>query len=409
MIKYFFIVIIIYFLYNKKYQESVLFSLVTFPTLSLFSFGDYSMLSVIMLLLMFIIFRTYSWERFRSFPLAFPFALCFASYMLTFFFKTPFRIGQLINIFTIFLMPILTWIVYEPESKGAQSFRKIFYIYMTILACYGIWEGFSGYNPIIESWNAENLITTPEQREDYVRFGIYRAQSLTIWCSVFGTSCAIAFVFFLNRLMDKKNKMQLFNIVFLILCIVGVFVCGTRTVFIAACIMSLSIAKYFKHAKWIVYSALSVLGVYYSFQDFFDQIIDSVINHEDTEGSSMALREIQFSAAYVFFQDAPILGNGLGYTIRAIEKSTTLYGAESILFTLMIERGMFGIVSTAFLWIYSVVYLIRKGHPFLAFIVVGLSFAKVMSLIPSISEMYIYCYVFILMKDEYNNCQIEKT
>ena len=67
---------------------------------------------------------------------------------------------------------------------------------------------------------------------------------------------------------------------------------------------------------------------------------------DDTvEGSSLYLRLIQLNASIELWLQSPIFGNGLRSATMFADKGYDVFGAESVWFRLMIEQGMFGLIS----------------------------------------------------------------
>ena len=155
-------------------------------------------------------------------------------------------------------------------------------------------------------------------------------------------------------------------------------------------------------------AALLVFVIYLFNREAFDQIIDSFVNAEDTQGSSVELREMQFNAAYNEFIKSPIFGNGIGAINDLKEKSNEILGAESFIFYALVERGFLGLLLSINLLYQVIKYLFRIRMPLLVFIPVGVAVGKISSLFPDIEETYYFFYLFILMRAcyEYKNSAV---
>ena len=92
------------------------------------------------------------------------------------------------------------------------------------------------------------------------------------------------------------------------------------------------------------------------------------------------------------------IGNGLDYTNLLVEQEVGILGAESIIFRLLIDRGILGFISYFFLYIYAIVILYKRNLFFLSFILIGFMIGKVMSLLPSIEEAYVFVYLVLLLR-----------
>jgi hypothetical protein len=75
-----------------------------------------------------------------------------------------------------------------------------------------------------------------------------------------------------------------------------------------------------------------------------------------------------------------------------------LYGAESLVFTTMIERGVLGLLSVAFLYGQIIIWLIRESQYRLIFVVVAFIVGKIISLFPGNGECYILMIIIPLYK-----------
>lgn len=393
---------------KKRYDVATIIMIATYPTLSLFSIGVYKIVYIVMLLLILIVFVR---PDLRTVSISNPFRpvliLLFSSYLLTFLLRGPYKIGQVLSLTQACALPVLTWVFYEP-SKNQILFRRIFSCYLIFLSIYGIYEGISFENPIMNWLDAHKLISLNEFNENYVRFGFYRAQSLTEWCSTFGTTCAVGMVYFVNKFMEENNLKKVLNVVLVFSCVSAVFICGTRSVIACACIMLLSIVKYFKNVRWILISLITVLIGVTLFQDYLNEVVDAFVNYEDAGGSSVEMRVYQFAATLSFLQSNPIFGNGLGFVNVAMDLNAALLGAESIIFIVLIDRGIWGIITVYLMWVLSIYKCYKTGYVFLAFLLLGLAFAKTASALTGISETFVLPIIIMLIKDNmYKNSELQ--
>lgn len=392
------------FLFYKNLPYGVLLLLVCFSTLKLFIFNQLILLDVLVLIaFLFVLGKACYRRNITSFPFKTGFLAAFSSYVLTFLFtSTRVSMGSFLSILSAFMLSILVWSTYD--NSLSLKFKRLLFIYLGCLAVYGLYEAFTMTNPILDYLVSRNNIFIAEQADDYVRFGLYRARSLTSWCSTFGTVCGVGFIYYLYNFLDHNYTKKNAIILIMLLSLSGVFACGTRSVITMVLIMSLCCVKYIQRIRIFIAILVVVSLGYFSFQDFFDQIFVSFVDHEHAGGSSLDLRSVQFLAAYSFFQENPIFGNGIGYTYSfATESNSSLMGAESIIFTTMIDRGFWGIVSILFLWVSSIVFLVRNKLSFLSFLVIGLAVGKIISSLIGIPETFIYPYVILLMKDRLAN------
>ena len=152
---------------------------------------------------------------------------------------------------------------------------------------------------------------------------------------------------------------------------------------------SLVIAFYSSKLKYIIGFIAICIIVYQNNQELFDSILDSFIHQDEAGGSSTELREQQFAAAYRFFIQHPFFGNGIGYVATAMAKSAQLLGAESCIFIIMIDRGIFGFIAYAVFNIELVWMLLKKSsNRLLIFIPLGILIGKLISAFIDIGELY---------------------
>jgi hypothetical protein len=108
--------------------------------------------------------------------------------------------------------------------------------------------------------------------------------------------------------------------------------------------------KHFKHRFWL-FTSLFLLLLILSFSELFKAQTDmfSYLGG-NTDGSSIEMRFKQLQSSLFFFNQKPLLGNGLGFfreeilPERSVSYETDLAGMESYLFELLIEQGIIQIM-----------------------------------------------------------------
>ncbi|MCF3112118.1 O-antigen ligase family protein [Niabella sp. CC-SYL272] len=75
-------------------------------------------------------------------------------------------------------------------------------------------------------------------------------------------------------------------------------------------------------------------------------ILTSVFDAQsrDVAGSSLSMRETQYTIALNSFFESPVFGHGLGYTRTLRDSNYDLYGAESVWIPILVEQGVVGVV-----------------------------------------------------------------
>lgn len=305
----------------------------------------------------------------------------------------------LINFITFYILPYLLWKLYKPTKSNVDFFNKCLIFYLLISSVYGINEAVTANNIFIDKLNDIGLISNVVD-DSYRRFGLFRARAFTIWCSIFGTICGIGLTYLLYQFFTGYIKFNRKSYILLFLLIFGVIASGTRSVIFMTLILLCSIIPYVKKniSKILLPLSLFLLGTIIFNNNIFNNVIDSFVNQDSVEGSSIEMREFQYAAALSFFYQSPIYGNGLGYISNAMELDTNLLGGESIVFSVLIDRGIIGAISLLLLFGQIFFFLIKEKMYFLCFFPLGFASAKVLSLIPGLNETYILFFLIPLIK-----------
>ena len=384
------VLLLFLFFYFKNKDKCILLMGIWFPTLYLFSIGRIKVFSILVFIIA-INLSVSKWKKIASFPCKYAFLVCITSYIMTNTIDNHPRL--LAENLSYYIFPLILWVGYNDKCITLHRFiiRNLL-IYCSIISLYGICEALTASNPILNMLRNFNVFET-EQRADYFRFGLYRAQSLTIWCSCFGTVCCFYLLLLLHvSILQKKRHFIIFNSKdYLIMTglFVCVFICGTRSVISMFAISTVSFIPYFyTRTKKIIIYTIPILVLLVVFPDFFNNVYDSFVHHEQTGGSSIELREIQLEASLFYLNKSYLWGNGLGYVGIAESMDNLLYGAESIIFKVMIDRGIVGLVSIAILWISMLIFVMRKLNIFGGFLVLGFALGKLMSALLGIPETY---------------------
>lgn len=332
---------------------------------------------------------------------SFPFLLSYIFVFLSFIFAGfPLKIGLIGNTIGIFFWPLMAW---YSKDKIANFWNFIFLnlaLFLIVIVSIGLLELSLGFNPIAALLEGNGIMNFVEASEDYIRFGLYRCRSLMVWCSTYGVSCGYVMITLLLCLYFKVLKNVWLVIVLSILAFIAVISTGTRSVYLSVIIGMLPLLiKYVVKIKYLIPLIFVLTIIYLTNATLFDQIFDSFIHSDEAGGSSVEMRESQFDAAYKFYMQHPLFGNGIGYVSVATSKSSQLLGAESCIFTIMIERGVFGLTTYIFFNLSMVLYLFkRKQYRFLVFIPLGILLGKIISLFPDINEPYPLFWISILIK-----------
>jgi hypothetical protein len=300
------------------------------------------------------------------------------------------KIGDIGSLLSTFLLPLIFWISRDKIKNWTSFVILNLCIFLIPIIVIGIIELVLGYNPVSLWLEFNGIMTFAEVRDDYMRFGLTRCRSLLAWCSTYGVVCGYALITLLFATYYNIVRNRLFIYILSALLFIGVLSTGTRSVYLSFAIgMMPMIAFYSSKLKYIIGFIAICIIVYQNNQELFDSILDSFVHQDEAGGSSTELREQQFAAAYRFFIQHPFFGNGIGYVVTAMDKSAQLLGAESCIFIIMIDRGIFGFIAYAVFNIELVWMLLKKSsNRLLIFIPLGILIGKLISAFIDIGELY---------------------
>ena len=220
--------------------------------------------------------------------------------------------------------------------------------YKLVNAAFPYYEGsqnLSATMSFVESWRLRTCFTTKHP-------------------TAFGTLLMSLFLFYFPnlRIINRERKK---NILVLALLAINLFLCGSRTAMLCSA-LGVCLYLYFKLkpllkiivASIFIFASSAILAV----------LLQNFKTNEDHGGSSLDFRTSQllFSVAAVY--NSPIFGNGNKYTSHVIfaedtrasdSSGTDLGGLESIVFSLLIDRGFLGLFSYYLLLIWMFVLLFR--------------------------------------------------
>jgi len=168
-----------------------------------------------------------------------------------------------------------------------------------------------------------------------------------------------------------KNPKMTFLFVFLSLFMIFfIFISNSRTPLIFV-LTGITIIFFYSNVKIKIYVILAILLLLPIIMqiDFFNQKILGLLNifnsdiGEDQRGSSISMRLSQLSVSYDYFINSPIFGNGFQSTRNIVASGIEpdLYNAESIIYKILIDMGIVGILgySIFFTWFYFLIYKLK--------------------------------------------------
>lgn len=399
MLGYIFLILLVCFLYKSFYKACVFimtWSLVFMHVIVGKDFTLWNMSSLAAFI--FFIHKLYVKDiRIGNFPFVKSYILLILSFVLPGF---SLKLGVLGGIVGMFLFPFVAWIA-KDKIKNYWNFIFVnLTIFSIVIVSVGLLELALGFNPVSLYLESNNIMQFTEVREDYLRFGLYRCRSLTAWCSTYGVVCGFMMITLLFCMYYRRIKIPIFSYILCALLFVGVLSTGTRSVYTAVVIGLIPlIMNYATKLKYVILLFIIALFVYENNQELFNEIADSFIHSDEAGGSDVDMRMSQYQAAYKYFEKSPLFGNGIGAVGEAMQKTSQLLGAESCIYIIMIDRGLFGFIAYGLFNIQIVLYLFKKRkYRALIFIPIAILTGKIISAFIDINEVYPIFWLSILTK-----------
>ena len=180
----------------------------------------------------------------------------------------------------------------------------------------------------------------------------------------FGTLLMSMFLFYAPYF--KKVGVEHKKIILVLaLLALNLFLCGSRTAMLCSA-FGVGLYIYFKLKPFM---KVLIAGVFiFSFSTMLAILLQNFKTNTEHGGSSLDFRTSQLLFSVATIYNSPILGNGNKYTSHVIfaedsrasdSSGNDLGGLESIVFSLLIDRGFFGLFSYYLLLIWMFVLLFR--------------------------------------------------
>lgn len=222
------------------------------------------------------------------------------------------------------------------------------YPYKIINAAFPYYEGSRDLNAtmnLTEHWRFRTCFTTKHP-------------------TAFGTLLMSMFLFYAPYF--KKVGVEHKKIILVLaLLALNLFLCGSRTAMLCSA-FGVGLYIYFKLKPFM--KILIAGAVIFSFSAMLAILLQNFKTNTEHGGSSLDFRTSQLLFSVATIYNSPILGNGNKYTSHVIfaedsrasdSSGNDLGGLESIVFSLLIDRGFFGLFSYYLLLIWMFVLLFR--------------------------------------------------
>ena len=170
--------------------------------------------------------------------------------------------------------------------------------------------------------------------------------------------CLLTILPLTTKFISKEKKLFGLGLIFL-----TVYFSGSRTALLCALFFSFF---YFVARKSILFKLVLLVSLVVGASFITKSTIENLTTKG--QGSSLELRQDQLLYSYMQFRNSPYFGNGLGYIEKyLIEEDKNgraqvenLGGLESVVFTLLINQGIFGLASYFLMLGWMIIYFKRK-------------------------------------------------
>lgn len=244
---------------------------------------------------------------------------------------------------------------------------------MIVLTLFGVHNFLNRYSIFMDSISVGNM--------DYDSVGLrynanderYRVQSMFALACNYGYVCNIVLLWALFTYTNKLIRKNHFLL--LTLCAaLGVIMCGFRacmlSTIISVCVWALCVFPKRKFAKIIVMAIILII-ILYSNIPFVAEKVGTFLTMFDVnnqDGSSISMRIMQLTAVLSHLDGYYLFGRGWGfflYDMGYIDGASglldeELLGMESIIFHLLLESGLLGIMFNILFWYLFYMYAHKR-------------------------------------------------
>lgn len=268
------------------------------------------------------------------------------------------------------------------NDTDIQKLAKPLLILLIFIAFYGLFNWITKQNPyheiIVNTYTKtgtadfESRIASIEGSTDR-----YRASSTFNMTFNYGYISSILALFAFAIYNGENKQLKSLSTLGIFAGLIGTVLCFSRTVFISTA-LAFTISIIFsttlsKKILSILIIAITCIIMYYSVavvKESVDNSVDIFVSGgSKLDGSSsFEMRETQLLGAYQYFLQSPIIGNGYNYIDNELgwgdrdnkQLDPDMYGFESIIYLLMIEQGIIGLITKLLLFISLIVFFLKK-------------------------------------------------
>lgn len=272
----------------------------------------------------------------------------------------------------IFFQYLMLWVGYTVFAEGFSWRRiyKVFYYCVIIITIFAI------LNIVLQSvpWKniGGNLHYDEAVYQSKTRFNVCSIFSLNF---IYGFMCIMSLAYGFYGYMNGLLKSRRWYLI-LSMCIFGILVCGSRTVWVSSMIFALFALFSNKNIKAIKYSALACVCIIIAYMfvpsvtSRVDMLVDTFNEDSEVSGSSLGMREMQYNAVLTYINNHQLFGRGYKFFYYDLgwaqfhsggRVDADLRGIEGIYLEYLLERGWFGYISYLIFYIY-LGYMLLKSN-----------------------------------------------
>lgn len=355
-------------------------------------------------------YGTNSFRHLSQFPLKWGmFAVLISSIITNLY---VFHVSTIINVFSDFVLYYYFWLFLNythPKQNQDFSIRFLFFLGM-ILALYGFIEVLSEQNSY-QYWIKQLGLVNEQELKTSYRFGFMRcftffSMHTTSGCIAACYGITLLLISTLNRRIRHYSYTYLLFVSFALLAVS--FFSGSRAVLMMV-FMSMAMFVSTSNTKTWIFIAGASICIIIGANQLLDVVIKSILETDSVVGSNSDMRVEQLYIAWNIAKESLLFGHGIGYTFTELVQNRTadLYGAESILFSFLIDRGAFGIVSYVVLLLDSIRYC-WNNNPKLSIFPIAFVTCNLMTSLPSVPFYYYIAFLvlFISVHNTKNGTQL---
>ena len=308
-----------------------------------------------------------------------------------------------VSLFNILIPPYLMFYYIQKKEDLVFLISGIKY-FVFFLFVYSILELLIGTSPIVNFINTHN--GTGYNLDTTFRYGIKRIQGTFTHATSFGYFTTVILSFLVLYLQPTIRKFNISKIEYALLftsLVIITLLTGTRSAIVPLFIILIYNWYVMPHKTIHIITAIVLLvtiilydnGIIKFVNDVYASIIDTDTN---SVGSSKSMRETQWEIAKEYMMSNFWLGYGFGTTFEVVTVNRSdMFGAESIWFPTMIDRGFIGCMSYLTIYIESLICLGKKFIRTFIFLSM-LLFMNSATSTPSVIESFLLCMVVIIYK-----------